>query len=29
MNIRKAFAVHQKTECSEKRSDYMGSYSGT
>lgn len=29
MNIRKEFAVHQKTECSEKRSDYMSSYGGT
>ena len=28
MNIRKEFAVHQKTECSEKRSDYMSSYGG-
>ena len=29
MNIRKEFAVHQRTECSEKRSDYMSSYGGT
>lgn len=28
MNIRKEFAVHQKTESSEKRSDYMSSYGG-
>lgn len=29
MNIRKEFAVHQRTECSEKCSDYMSSYGGT
>lgn len=29
MNIRKEFVVHQRTECSEKRSDYMSSYGGT